>query len=166
MIEGTVKKVKEGSGLLVLTDGEFQEVAVSVDKSAELVGEIAAASHEQSQGIEQINKAVVNMDTVVQRNAANAEESASASKEMKAQAEQMKGFVSSLRLLVDGTGMQRTSGHEGSGEREEKLPKPGSVMHERVKAIKSDEKNVAEMRKSNGGERKRIPFDGETGSDF
>ena len=60
------------------TDTEFREVALSVGKSDELVGEISAASHEQAQGIEQINMAVSEMDKVVQQNAANAEESASA----------------------------------------------------------------------------------------
>jgi len=47
-----------------------------------LVGEIAAASQEQSQGIEQINKTVSEMEKVIQKNAANAEESASAAEEI------------------------------------------------------------------------------------
>jgi len=52
---------------------------------ANLINEIATASIEQAQGIEQINKAVADMDKVVQQNAANAEESASVSEEMSAQ---------------------------------------------------------------------------------
>jgi methyl-accepting chemotaxis protein len=68
------------------------------------VGEIAAASQEQAQGIEQINKAVAEMDKVVQRNAASAEESASASEEMSAQTEQMKSHVLELIVLVGGRG--------------------------------------------------------------
>jgi methyl-accepting chemotaxis protein len=103
LIEGTVKKVKEGSELMVKTEQEFQEVAVSVGKSSELVGEISAASVGQSQGIEQANKAVSEMDKVVQQNAANTEESASASKEMNAQANQMKAFVGELKTLVNGS---------------------------------------------------------------
>jgi methyl-accepting chemotaxis protein len=66
------------------------EVAESAGKVGELVSEIAAASKEQAQGIEQVNTAVTEMDKVTQNNAANAEESASASEEMNAQAEQMK----------------------------------------------------------------------------
>jgi len=69
----------------------------------ELVVEIAAASQEQSQGIDQINRAVVEVDKVVQRNAANAEESASASAEMTARAGQMKEFVQDLTALVNGS---------------------------------------------------------------
>jgi methyl-accepting chemotaxis protein len=103
LIEGTVRKVKEGSDLVEKTDVEFREVALSVGKSGELVGEISAASHEQAQGIELINKAVSEMDKAVQRNAANAEEAASASEEMNAQACQMNEFVGSLRALVHGS---------------------------------------------------------------
>ena len=54
------------------------------------------------QGIGQVNTAVYELEKVVQQNAANAEESASASEEMNAQAEQMKGFVNELVALVGG----------------------------------------------------------------
>ena len=67
-----------------------------------MVSEIAAASSEQAQGIEQVNKAVTEMGQVTQQNAASAEESASASEEMSAQGEQMQGFVRDLVSLVDG----------------------------------------------------------------
>ena len=100
LIEGTVKRVKEGSVLVEKTDGEFRQVAESVGKSGELIGEISAASNEQAQGIEQVNKAVSEMDKVVQQNAANAEESASASEEMSAQALRLKEFVAELVALV------------------------------------------------------------------
>ena len=104
LIEGTIKSVKDGSVLVAGTNEGFSEVAQSVSKADELVGEIAAASNEQSQGIDQINKAVAEMDKVIQQNAANAEESASASEEMNAQAEQMKSFVGDLMALVGGKG--------------------------------------------------------------
>jgi len=71
-----------------------------VSRSSELIGEISAASQEQAQGIEQVNTAVSAMDKVVQRNAANAEESASVSEEMSAQAENLKEFVAGLVALV------------------------------------------------------------------
>ncbi len=57
---------------------------------------------EQATGIEQVNRAVSDMDDVTQRNAANAEESASAAEEMSAQAQQMKSIVADLVRLVDG----------------------------------------------------------------
>jgi ABC-type transporter Mla subunit MlaD/DNA-binding ferritin-like protein len=103
LIEGTVKKVGEGSELVSGTNEAFQKVAESASKVGELVAEIAAASNEQAQGIGQINTAVVEMDKVVQQNAANAEESASAAEEMNAQAEQMKGAVEELVAMVGGS---------------------------------------------------------------
>jgi methyl-accepting chemotaxis protein len=102
LIEGTVKKVKEGSELLGKTNAAFAEVSRSASKVGDLVAEIAAASTEQAQGIDQINKAVTEMDRVTQQNAANAEESASASEEMNAQAAQMKQTVEELHVLVEG----------------------------------------------------------------
>ncbi len=111
LIEGTVKKVKDGGELVATTNEAFTEVANSSAKVGGLVAEIAAASKEQAEGIDQVNKAVAEMDKVVQQNAANAEESASASEEMNAQAEQMKGFVNELVELVGGGGKGNTGGH-------------------------------------------------------
>jgi methyl-accepting chemotaxis protein len=109
LIEGTVKKVKEGSELVERTNGAFAEVSKSAAKVADLVSEIAAASSEQAQGIDQINKAVTEMDKVTQQNAANAEESASASEEMNAQAEQMKEIAAELMTMVGGSHETRDS---------------------------------------------------------
>jgi methyl-accepting chemotaxis protein len=104
LIESTIKRVEGGSQLVTRTNEAFNAVAKSATKVAQLVGEIAAASSEQSQGIDQINKAVAEMDKVVQQNAANAEETASASEEMNAQAVEMKGFVAELAAMVSGNG--------------------------------------------------------------
>ncbi|MBF0228785.1 MAG: MCP four helix bundle domain-containing protein [Desulfamplus sp.] len=102
LIEGTVTKVRDGSSLVKKTSEAFTQVATTSVKVGELVGEIAAASREQSTGIEQVNIAVSEMDKVIQQNAANAEESASASEEMNAQAETMNDFVNELVGLVEG----------------------------------------------------------------
>jgi methyl-accepting chemotaxis protein len=104
LIEGTVKKVKTGSEIVSRTNAAFVEVASSTGKASELVGEIASASHEQAQGISQVNVAVTEMDKVTQQTAATAEESASASEELTAQAEQMKAMVEELTLMVRGAG--------------------------------------------------------------
>jgi methyl-accepting chemotaxis protein len=103
MIDGTVKKVNDGSELVSRTNEAFTLVADSTSKVGELVAEITAASQEQAQGIEQVNTVVTEMDKVTQQNAANAEESASASEEMNAQAEQMKAIVEELVALVGGS---------------------------------------------------------------
>lgn len=112
LIEGTVKKVKEGTAMVTQTNDEFHQVAATVTKSGELVGEIAAASQEQAQGIDQVNRAVSDMDRVTQQNSANAEESAAASEEMNAQAGQMREFVASLVALVGGNGSEKGNGRQ------------------------------------------------------
>lgn len=112
LIEGTVKKINDGSELVSRTDTAFTQVADSSAKVGELVAEITAASQEQAQGIEQVNMVVTEMDKVIQQNAANAEESASSSEEMNAQAEQMKAIVKDLMALVGGR--TNGSGHSHS----------------------------------------------------
>jgi methyl-accepting chemotaxis protein len=114
LIEGTVRKIKEGSTLVVSTNEAFGEVSASASKVGELVGEISAASQEQSQGIDQINKAVAEMDKVTQSTAATAEESASASEEMNAQAEQMKQIAVTLVNIIGGSGNGNGDGNRGT----------------------------------------------------
>ena len=104
LIENTIKAVKNGSDLTQSTQAAYTENVEIAGKVAALVDEIAIASNEQAQGIEQVNLAVADMDKVVQSAAATAEESASASEEMNAQAEQMREFVGNLVTLVHGNG--------------------------------------------------------------
>lgn len=100
LIERTIASVRTGSTLVGATRTAYEEnVEISV-KVGELVREIAAATEEQAQGIEQINRAVTEMDTVTQQNAAGAEESAAASEELNAQAEEIKAMVQELTALV------------------------------------------------------------------
>ncbi len=100
LIEGTVNKVNDGADVVKKTNDVFSQVAESSKKVGELVGEISAASGEQAEGINQINKAISEMDKIIQLNAANAEETASASEEMTAQANTMKGSVNELMVMV------------------------------------------------------------------
>jgi len=102
LIEGTSQKIQSGAALVGRTNKGFQAISESASKVGDLVAEIAAASNEQAQGVDQINNAVVEMDKVVQNNAASAEESASSSQEMILQAGQMKGMVTELVGLVEG----------------------------------------------------------------
>ncbi|MFZ5585436.1 MAG: methyl-accepting chemotaxis protein [Thermodesulfobacteriota bacterium] len=115
LIEGTVHKIQGGAELVQRTNADFKELAVSSQKVSELVGEIAAASNEQSQGIGQINQAVSQMDRLTQANAASAEETASAAEEMNGQSKHMHQFVDDLARLVSG-------GRAGQGE---PRPTPG-----------------------------------------
>jgi methyl-accepting chemotaxis protein len=102
LIDQTVKAVKNGNQLTLSTQGAFAENRDVTLKVSKLVDEIAAASSEQAQGIDQINKAVSEIERIVQQNASSAEECASASEEMTSQARLMKGFVRELAVIVEG----------------------------------------------------------------
>ncbi|MCK5565968.1 MAG: CZB domain-containing protein [Planctomycetes bacterium] len=100
LIEDSVKNSKNGVDIAEEVSKTLTQIVEGIGKTSDLVGEIAAASGEQSQGIEQINTAIGQMDKVTQANAANAEESAAASEEMNAQAEMLDRSVGELAALV------------------------------------------------------------------
>jgi len=93
---------KSDRGVLISTKvaTNFNEIAVKTRQVDQYVGEIATASKEQANGVNQVNIAVTQMDKVTQSNAANAEETASAAEELNAQAETVKEAVTELQRLV------------------------------------------------------------------
>jgi methyl-accepting chemotaxis protein len=103
LIEGSAKKIAQGSEVLEQTSGRFSRVASSAEKAAGLVSEITEASQEQAQGLEQVNRAVADMDKVVQQNAASAEESAASAGQMNDAARLMRNYVADLKAMVDGS---------------------------------------------------------------
>ncbi len=107
LIENTIIAVAEGNELTGATKDTFNENMAISKKVADLVEKIALASSEQANGIEQINRAVAEIDKVTQQNAASAEESASASEEINAQAVQMTALVGQLIQLVEGSPSRR-----------------------------------------------------------
>lgn len=102
IIEGTVKKVQDGTKLLALTTGAFSSVVERSSKMTGLIEEISSASAEQAQGIAHLGKAMTEMDQITQTTASKAEESANAAEELNAQAETMKATVGDLADLVKG----------------------------------------------------------------
>jgi len=98
MIEESVKNADAGVQVSQEVAKALEEIAESNRKVNELVAEIAAASGEQSQGIDQVNTAVGQLDQVTQQNAANSEESASAAEELSAQAEELRNLVAAFTI--------------------------------------------------------------------
>jgi len=84
--------VAERAGTLI------DAIIPGIQKTAELVQEIASASHEQSQGIEQINKALTQLDEVIQQNASSSEEMAGMSEELSGQSKQLSDMVSYFKV--------------------------------------------------------------------
>jgi methyl-accepting chemotaxis protein len=104
LIADAVKRADNGVECCQEVSTTLEGIASTSQQANDLVAEIAAASREQAQGIDQINSAVGQMDQVTQTNAANAEESASAAEELSAQSETINDMIKELLGLVRGTG--------------------------------------------------------------
>ena len=100
MIEESVNNAKNGVSIAVEVGKNLEEITTASTKVNSLVGEIAAASKEQAQGIDQVNTAISQMDKVTQSNAASAEESASAAEELSSQSVQLGEMVAELVAIV------------------------------------------------------------------
>lgn len=150
LIENSIKAVKRGSELTKSTQEAFAANKDISMKIAVLIDEIETASHEQAQGIEQIGKAVVEMDIVVQRNAAGAEEASSAAQELNAQALQMKTHVGDLTAVINGA--------NGAGVKRSKEQGGIEVQEKQVRRF------VPAMRRDSEGHSRRPLLSGKSGS--
>jgi len=101
-IEDSIRKSQAGVSISAKVGASLEEIVAKARQVDDLVAEIANASREQTQGIDQVNVAVTQMDKVTQNNAASAEESASASEQLNAQAQSLRDIVAGLELLVGG----------------------------------------------------------------
>lgn len=108
LINESVQKVGDGSELVNQSGKTLDEIVSSVKRVTDIISEITAASQEQSSGIDQVNKAIMQMDQTTQQNAALVEQAASSAQSMQQQA-------ASLQREVD---FFKTSGSGGAGESE------------------------------------------------
>jgi PAS domain S-box-containing protein len=93
LIGDSVTRVEEGSKLVGDSGRALDDIGMAVKRVADVVVEIASASHEQAVGIEQVNKAVIQMDGTTQQNAALVEEAATASESIVGQAAHLAALV-------------------------------------------------------------------------
>ena len=98
LIQDSVRKVDDGSLLVTQSGQTLEQIVASVKKVSDIVAEIAAASREQSSGIEQVNRAVMSMDELTQQNAALVEEATAASQAMAQQAGELNEMMVSYQL--------------------------------------------------------------------
>ena len=101
LIQDSVKKVSDGSLLVTQSGQTLEQIVVSVKKVSDIVAEIAAASREQSLGIEQVGRAVMQMDELTQQNAALVEQATAASQAMTTEA----GGLNEMMARYDFTGV-------------------------------------------------------------
>jgi methyl-accepting chemotaxis protein len=98
LIGASVDKVDTGSKLVADAGTTMTEIVASVQRVTDIIGEITAASSEQSDGIGQVNTAVTQLDQMTQQNAALVEQSAAAAESLKAQADRLGAVVAAFRL--------------------------------------------------------------------
>ncbi len=143
MIEESVKNSKNGVDIATEVSKVLEEIVQSVGKTTDLVSEIAAACQEQAQGIDQVNTAIAQMDKVTQQNAANAEESASASEELTAQAGSMNDIVGELVSLVGGAAKLSNPRSDHMPVRHPKLGQSDHVLHTIAEGKKQQPRKTA-----------------------
>ncbi|MFF7399305.1 methyl-accepting chemotaxis protein [Achromobacter sp. NPDC008082] len=98
LIEDSVSKVGAGSQQVERAGATMQEIVASVKRVTDIMGEISAASDEQSSGIDQVNRAVSQMDEVTQQNAALVEQAAAAAGSLQEQAERLVQAVAVFKI--------------------------------------------------------------------
>jgi len=110
------KRADGGVDLATHTKTVIDEISNGASHVATLVNEIAAASEEQSQGIDQINTAVAQLDKVTQENAANAEEAASSGEELASQAQMLDTVVARLVSIIGSADGAKGASHQYGGQ--------------------------------------------------
>ena len=109
LIDDSVGKVASGSKLVDEAGATMDEIVSSVRRVADIMSEITAASQEQSDGIEQVNQAIGQMDQMTQQNAALVEQAAAAAQSMQDQARELSRAVGIFRLDQESVVVETTS---------------------------------------------------------
>ena len=129
LIVDSGSKVEAGSKLVDSAGATMQDIVVSVQRVADLMGEIASASQEQSQGIAQVNATVTQMDDATQQNAALVEEAAAAAQSLQDQAGRLAQVVSVFKLEETGHAVPQQAPHK---PHKPVLPKPARMLTARA----------------------------------
>ena len=133
LINASVQKIQDGSSLANEAGKTMSEVTQAVARVTDIMGEIAAASTEQSRGIEQVNQAITQMDEVTQQNAALVEEAAAASKSLEDQGRQLNDAISFFRLDASAVSPV-TDGRASAAHRPASRPQPARPITRKVAA--------------------------------
>ncbi|AWM36203.1 Methyl-accepting chemotaxis protein II [Gemmata obscuriglobus] len=132
LIQDSVKKVDAGTELVNRSGDTLAEIVTSVKRVTDIVTEMAAASREQSTGIEQVNKAVSQMDSVTQRNASQTEEMSATAQSLTDQAAQLRDLVSRFKLGAGGSAPAARPAKRAAG------PKPRPAVSKALKRHSSN----------------------------
>ncbi|KMM77591.1 chemotaxis protein [Xanthomonas sp. NCPPB 1128] len=139
LIDDSVGRVATGSALVDQAGKTMHEIVASVQRVTDIMGEISAASQEQSAGIEQVNQTVMQMDEATQQNAALVEEATAAARSMEDQAGQLSEAVALFKIDQQASEVtRRTSAPKptvaavAGARRPVKTPAPRAAVHRPV----------------------------------
>ncbi|MBU4262380.1 MAG: PAS domain-containing protein [Proteobacteria bacterium] len=133
-----------------------------IQKTAELVQEISAATREQDTGAEQINKAIQQLDQVIQQNAGATEEMSSTAEELSSQAEQLQSVIAFFKIDSHGTG--RAVAHGGRSGSGRKSHHPPQIAH--VKATVHDRQALSPSGRGTSSKGMNLQMDDAQGDDL
>ncbi len=140
--EGITKILSEVEVVAGQVQTGLKSIGANVGSVDEAMSQIVHSSEEQSRGVKEINSALSQLDKVTQTNAAGAEEAASASQELSAQAEELKSLATQLDEIVQGQGQHRTAPKSAPGTSEphsfasEVQPRKKSAFSSVVRSVK------------------------------
>jgi methyl-accepting chemotaxis protein len=126
LIQDSVVKVDTGTKLVDQSGKTLDEIVNSVKHVTDIVSEIAAASREQAGGIEQVNKAVTQMDHVTQGNASQTEELSGTAESLSAQAAQLQRVVAQFNLVKRSSAAAHSTAHHETASTQNTIKKTAS----------------------------------------
>jgi methyl-accepting chemotaxis protein len=114
LIGASVERVEQGTALVDQAGVTMTEVVSSIRRVTDIMGEISAASNEQSQGVDQVGEAITQIDQATQQNAALVEEMAAAASSLKSQAQELVSTVAVFKLSPSGAASMGSVSHTPS----------------------------------------------------
>jgi len=146
LIQDSLKKVEAGSGLVNRSGETLQGIVGSVKRVTDIVGEIAAASGEQSTGIEQVNTAMTQMDQVTQSNSAQTEELSATAQALSEQAAHLMDLVSTFTLTQSQGNARQRQTYQPRETNQAHAVGAGLVQSAKVSMVNSGQQNSASSR--------------------
>ncbi|MDO3382775.1 methyl-accepting chemotaxis protein [Gilvimarinus algae] len=130
LISDSVSKIESGNSLVGQSGEAMGDIVTAIKRVNDIMAEIAAASVEQSSGIEEVSNAVSQMDEMTQQNAALVEQAAAAAESLQSQADQLNRFVSLFKLSEEASSVLQPSTPAKAPQRD-KLELPSRFAKEK-----------------------------------
>jgi methyl-accepting chemotaxis protein len=154
LIEDSVRKVGDGSLLVTQSGQTLEQIVLAVKKVSDIVAEIAAASREQSSGIDQVNKAVMQMDEMTQQNAALVEQATAGSQSLTEQARNLSVLMSAYRVTNGSDTSEQVGAHSAplkAASRQVERPQREGARQQQLGAAVNERKRPVQVVGSDSG---------------